>query len=142
MLAHFLPLTHSRPHHFHFSSSSLLLIQAMQIAAGPFTFLWRPLLQGSMHRKKIPLQDRSKVHRAKEMLCLSSFSTFSKHWANLHLLVSLPPSSMRVHLPRSHTGKLCLHHRDSVTAPMAVLCSLLRTDRSSQCTPRQQLLFL
>lgn len=141
-LAHFLLLTHSRPHHFHFSSSSFLPIQAMEIVAGPFTFLQRPLQQGFMLRKKIPLQDRSQVHKAKEMFCLSSFSTFSKHLASLHLLDYLSPSIMRVHLTRSHTGKLCLHHRDSVTAPMAVFCSLLRTHRSSQCTPRQQLVFL
>jgi len=35
---------------------------------------------------------------------------------------------------KAHSGlSLCLHHRDIVTAPMVLFCSLLRTDMSSHC---------
>lgn len=50
----------------------------------------------------------------------------------------LPTSNMRVHLSsthrKTHSGlSLCLHCRDTVTAPMVLFCSLLRTDMSSHC---------
>lgn len=57
LLASFLVLTHPRTHHSYFTGTSLLLIQAMEIVARPFSFFWSLQHHGHMYRKPILLQD-------------------------------------------------------------------------------------